>query len=114
MQTVTRQSEYVTPVYRRHRFRGWQSPMRIDITNRRIHRLLQVAGCLACGFVSWRFSVLFAGREFGGGQLARWNNLGGDLLLLTLLSSFVFDRVVAGCTLVACFLCLPMGLYFTF
>ena len=56
--------------------------------------------------------MLFAGTEFGGGQLARWNDLGGDLLVLALVGSFIFDRVAAGCALVACFLCLPMCLYF--
>ncbi len=87
--------------------------MRIGMTGRRTHKVLQAAGCLACGVISWRFSVLFAGTEFGGGELARWNDLGGDLLLLALLGSFIFVRAAAGCALVSCFLCLPMCLYCT-
>jgi|SRR5271157_191470 len=87
--------------------------MRIGTPTRRSYKLPQAAGCLACGVVSWRFGVLFAGTEFGGGQLARWNDIGGDLLLLALIGSFIFDRVAAGFALVACFLCLPMCLYFT-
>jgi hypothetical protein len=75
--------------------------------------IVQAAGCLECGVVSWRFGVLFAGTEFGGGQLARWNDLGGNLLVLALVGSFIFDRVAAGCALVASFLCLPMCFYFT-
>jgi hypothetical protein len=84
------------------------------------HKFTQVATCLLCTAVAWRYESIIGpleGTEFGGGWLTgpllHLYDIGAVLLFIALLLVFFFRRIAAVITILASLLCLPLYLYFT-
>jgi len=76
--------------------------------------LLTAATYLVCAAVAFKSELAFKGTEFGGGTLARNQDLACNLFLLALLLSFRFRRAASVCALVASCLSLPLYVYLVF
>jgi hypothetical protein len=82
-----------------------------------IGKVLQAAACLLCAAVAWKFSVVgLVGTEFSGGRLTgpllTLSISGFGVFVLTLILTFMFQRLAAIGALVASLLCLPLYFYF--
>jgi glycerol-3-phosphate acyltransferase PlsY len=79
--------------------------------------LQQVAACLSCIAIVWRYESSLWGTEFSGGRitgiLLGMKDAGSLLFVTALLLTFFYRRIAALITLIACALCLPLYLYFT-
>jgi hypothetical protein len=77
----------------------------------------QAAVCLSCIAIVWRYASFLEGTEFSGGRvtgvLLDMQDAGSGLFVIALLLTFLYRRIAAAVTLVACLLCLPLYLYFT-
>jgi hypothetical protein len=75
------------------------------------------AACLLCIAVTWRYRIDLGGTEFSGGWLTgpllNMEIVGSLLFVLALLLTFLYERVAAAISVIACLLCLPLFLYFT-
>ncbi len=78
--------------------------------------LTQAAACLICAIPAWRYSIVLEGTEFSGGTvggpLTSIESAGAYLLVLGLVLTFLYRRIAAVVTVVACALCLPIYLDF--
>jgi hypothetical protein len=78
--------------------------------------LQQVAVCLSCIAIVWRYASVVEGTEFSGGRvtgvLLHMQGAGSMLFAIALLLTFLYRRIAAAVTLVASLLCLPLFLYF--
>jgi hypothetical protein len=73
--------------------------------------------CVLCAIVGWIFANPLDSSEFSGGAvtapLLAFHRFAGYFFLLSGAMIFVYRRVAAGIALVACFLAVPLYLYFT-
>jgi len=79
-------------------------------------KLAQVAMCLLCASVVWRYASELEGTEFSGGWLTGplldLKDIGFALFVLSLVLTFFFQKIGAAITTLASLLCLPLYLYF--
>ena len=77
-------------------------------------KLLFAAGCLVCAVVGLRSVVVFAGSEFGSGELAGNQILAAPLFLLAVILIFRFATTTWILALVGSYFSLPLYLYLVF
>src|SRR6266487_3707459 len=91
-------------------------PTEAWMKNSRRRNLTQAAACLICAIPAWRYSIVLEGTEFSGGTvggpLTSIEAAGAYLLVLGLVLTFLYRRIAAVVTVVACALCLPICLDF--
>src|SRR2546422_3391021 len=65
---------------------------------------------------AWRYSLVLDGTEFSGGAvtgpLLSFEQAASYLFVLALVLTFLYRRIAAVATIVACVLCLPFYMYF--
>jgi hypothetical protein len=80
--------------------------------------LTQAGVCFVSGVMVWGYGTSLEGTEFSGGRLTGllldMRDVGLLLFVLALLLTFFYRRFAASITLIACLLCLPLYLYFTY
>jgi hypothetical protein len=80
-------------------------------------KLTQVAICLVCAILVWRYGDDLGATEFSGGRvtgpLLDVYDIGSLLFILAIPLTFFFRRTAAAVTVMASLLCLPLYFYFT-